>query len=93
MVTDLAHTGVGTFSWPPVGTLNWPLTLGKILQLETIAEGIEDDDQRTCLQAEKVDVGQGFFFSRPLDADAIDKFLEGFTTTNPVKRANMTAST
>ena len=67
--------------------------LGKILQLETIAEGIEDDDQRTCLQAEKVDVGQGFFFSRPLDADAIDKFLEGFTTTNPVKRANMTAST
>ncbi len=27
MVTDLAHTGVGTFSWPPVGTLNWPLTL------------------------------------------------------------------
>jgi EAL domain-containing protein (putative c-di-GMP-specific phosphodiesterase class I) len=66
--------------------------LGKVLQLETIAEGIEDDDQRTCLQAEKVDVGQGFLFSRPLDADAIDKFLEGFTT-NPVKRTTVIAST
>lgn len=49
--------------------------LGKILHLETVAEGIEDDDQRLRLQAERVDTGQGFFFSRPLDVDRVDEFL------------------
>jgi diguanylate cyclase (GGDEF)-like protein len=49
--------------------------LGKALSLETIAEGIEDDDQRFRLQAEEVDTGQGFLFSRPLPADVIGQFL------------------
>jgi diguanylate cyclase (GGDEF)-like protein len=52
--------------------------LGKVLNLETIAEGIEDDDQRLRLQAEEVDTGQGFFFSRPLDVLAVDRFLQDF---------------
>jgi EAL domain-containing protein (putative c-di-GMP-specific phosphodiesterase class I) len=52
--------------------------LGKVLNLETIAEGIEDDDQRLRLQAEEVDTGQGFFFSRPLDVPAVDRFLQDF---------------
>ena len=50
--------------------------LGKILKLETIAEGVEDDDQRRHLQREDVDTGQGFLFSRPLDAGAVDTFIE-----------------
>jgi EAL domain-containing protein (putative c-di-GMP-specific phosphodiesterase class I) len=50
--------------------------LGKALSLETIAEGIEDDDQRFRLQAEEVDAGQGFLFSRPLPADVIGEFLK-----------------
>ncbi|MHB1844918.1 MAG: EAL domain-containing protein, partial [Deltaproteobacteria bacterium] len=54
--------------------------LGKVLGLETIAEGIEDDDQRTRLQAEHVDGGQGFLFARPLDADAVGRILERFPT-------------
>jgi diguanylate cyclase (GGDEF)-like protein len=49
--------------------------LGKILHLETIAEGIEDDEQRLRLQAARVDVGQGFLFSRPIDVEAMDRFL------------------
>ena len=52
--------------------------LGKVLNLETIAEGIEDDEQRLRLQAEQVDTGQGFLFARPLDAKAVDRFLEDF---------------
>jgi EAL domain-containing protein (putative c-di-GMP-specific phosphodiesterase class I) len=35
----------------------------KVLGLETVAEGIEDEDQRQRLQAENVDTGQGFLFS------------------------------
>jgi len=58
--------------------------LGKVLNLETIAEGIEDDDQRICLQAEQVDSGQGFLFSRPIDVVAIDQFLKEFAV-SPVQ--------
>ncbi len=50
--------------------------LGKVLGLETIAEGVESDEQRRQLIDEKVDTGQGFLFSRPLDAQAVDQLLK-----------------
>jgi diguanylate cyclase (GGDEF)-like protein len=56
--------------------------LGKVLNLETIAEGIERDDQRWRLQAENVDTGQGFLFSRPLDVVGLNRFLRDFVV-NP----------
>jgi diguanylate cyclase (GGDEF)-like protein len=49
--------------------------LGKVLGLETIAEGIETDDQRIRLEDEQVDTGQGFLFARPLSVDDVDRFL------------------
>jgi diguanylate cyclase (GGDEF)-like protein len=49
--------------------------LGKALDLETIAEGIETDDQRMRLIAESVDIGQGFLFSKPVDAASVDRLL------------------
>ncbi len=49
--------------------------LGKVLGLETVAEGIEDDEQRKRLRAEQVDVGQGFLFARPLEAEAVEKLF------------------
>jgi diguanylate cyclase (GGDEF)-like protein/PAS domain S-box-containing protein len=52
--------------------------LGRTLNLETIAEGVEDDEQRVRLQAENVDKGQGFFFSRPVDAATIDRLLRAW---------------
>jgi len=51
--------------------------LGKVLGLETIAEGIETDDQRLRLKAEDVDTGQGFLFARPLEVEDVNRFLEG----------------
>jgi diguanylate cyclase (GGDEF)-like protein len=51
--------------------------LGKALGLETIAEGIETDDQRMRLKAEKVDGGQGFLFARPLDVAAVNRLFNG----------------
>jgi diguanylate cyclase (GGDEF)-like protein/PAS domain S-box-containing protein len=50
--------------------------LGKVLGLETVAEGVESEDQRRKLEAENVNVGQGFLFARPLDVEAIDQLLE-----------------
>jgi diguanylate cyclase (GGDEF)-like protein len=49
--------------------------LGKTLGLETIAEGIESDEQRRQLVEERVDVGQGFLFARPLDVEAVNRLL------------------
>ena len=49
--------------------------LGKTLNIETLAEGIEDHAQLRELQREHCDHGQGFLFARPLDASAVKDFL------------------
>jgi diguanylate cyclase (GGDEF)-like protein/PAS domain S-box-containing protein len=49
--------------------------LGKVLGLETVAEGIEDDEQRKRLRAEQVDVGQGYLFARPLEVEAVEELF------------------
>ncbi len=49
--------------------------LGKTLDIETLAEGIEERSQLETLQREHCDHGQGFLFSRPLDVDAVERFL------------------
>ncbi len=50
--------------------------LGKTLDIETLAEGIEDRAQLQTLQSEQCDYGQGFLFSRPLDVGAVEQFLD-----------------
>ena len=49
--------------------------LGKVLELTTFAEGIENEDQLRYLRRERVDIGQGFLFARPLEAGAIHHLL------------------
>jgi len=46
--------------------------------LQVIASGIEDSEQRAQLKNEKVHVGQGYLFSKPHEAEEIDRFLEDF---------------
>jgi len=50
--------------------------LGVVLGLETVAEGIETDEQRHRLQAEQVGIGQGYLFARPLDVEAVGQLLK-----------------
>jgi EAL domain-containing protein (putative c-di-GMP-specific phosphodiesterase class I) len=50
--------------------------LGKALDLETLGEGIEDHAQLEQLKLEDCDSGQGFLFARPLEVDAVTRFLE-----------------
>jgi diguanylate cyclase (GGDEF)-like protein len=57
--------------------------LGKALDIETLAEGIEDQAQLETLQREHCDHGQGFLFSRPLDVDAIERFLSSARSSAP----------
>ena len=55
------------------------IQLGKALSIETLAEGIEQKQELSILQAEHCDSGQGFLFARPLDVDAVEAFLENWT--------------
>jgi diguanylate cyclase (GGDEF)-like protein len=57
--------------------------LGRSLKIETIAEGIEDHAQLERLQAEHCDVGQGFLFARPMEADQCREFVERWAARQP----------
>jgi len=61
--------------------------LGKVLGLETVAEGVESEDQRRKLEAEDVNVGQGFLFARPLDVPAMDELLNNESVKFALERA------
>lgn len=52
--------------------------LAKALNVQIIASGIEDAEQRRRLAIEEVSIGQGFHFSKPHEAHEIDRYLEDF---------------
>jgi diguanylate cyclase (GGDEF)-like protein len=64
----------------PVGeaVIRTLVQLGKALSIETLAEGIEQEQELSLLRLEQCDSGQGFLFARPLDAGAADAFLQGW---------------
>jgi EAL domain-containing protein (putative c-di-GMP-specific phosphodiesterase class I) len=56
------------------------LDLGRTLQLETVAEGIESDAQLGQLRDQNCELGQGYLFARPLPADEAEQLLGVMTT-------------
>jgi diguanylate cyclase (GGDEF)-like protein/PAS domain S-box-containing protein len=46
------------------------LAMGRNLSLQTVAEGVEMDDQAAWLRAANCDLGQGYLWSRPVPLDA-----------------------
>jgi diguanylate cyclase (GGDEF)-like protein/PAS domain S-box-containing protein len=51
------------------------VSLARALQMEVVAEGVENSAQVQQLQTLRVDSGQGYWFSRPLDARAFQELL------------------
>jgi diguanylate cyclase (GGDEF)-like protein/PAS domain S-box-containing protein len=51
------------------------VALGKTLSLDVVAEGIEYPEQWTTLRDLGCGLGQGFYFARPMDADATLDYL------------------
>jgi diguanylate cyclase (GGDEF)-like protein len=49
--------------------------LGKALSIETVAEGIEQQEELTLLREQDCDNGQGFLFAKPLDVAGAEAFL------------------
>ena len=54
---------------------NAVVALGATLSLEVVAEGIEQSEQWENLRELGCDLGQGFYFARPMNADATLAFL------------------
>ena len=52
------------------------IKLGKDLNLAVLAEGIETKEQLDWLMARGCDLGQGFYFARPLPLNELFKWLE-----------------
>jgi diguanylate cyclase (GGDEF)-like protein/PAS domain S-box-containing protein len=53
------------------------IKLGHTLHLQTVAEGIEAPEQAGHLRTLQCDLGQGYYFAKPLDADAVSALLQG----------------
>jgi diguanylate cyclase (GGDEF)-like protein len=54
------------------------IELGKTLELELVAEGIENPDQLSRLQSLDCQFGQGYYFAQPLEPEAVTDLLAGF---------------
>jgi diguanylate cyclase (GGDEF)-like protein/PAS domain S-box-containing protein len=52
------------------------IRLGRSLQIDVVAEGIEREDQLAQLRDAGCTRGQGYYFWRPLDVAAVEKLLE-----------------
>ncbi len=63
------------------------LELGDALDMQIIAEGIEDQDQLSSLSDLHCSVGQGFYFAPPLKADDVGSLLSGDKVGAPVDDA------
>jgi diguanylate cyclase (GGDEF)-like protein/PAS domain S-box-containing protein len=46
------------------------IDLGRAMKIQTVAEGIEQDEQAETLRLLGCELGQGFFFARPMGAEA-----------------------
>jgi EAL domain-containing protein (putative c-di-GMP-specific phosphodiesterase class I) len=56
--------------------LAWTVVrLGQSLQLQTVAEGVEDSAQFLTLRRMGCDVGQGYYFGHPMEAEDMERLL------------------
>ena len=74
---------------PSAALLHALVEIGNALGLETVAEGIETVEQLRRLQREGCHAGQGFYFSRPLDAADAQIFLTTNSSTTVPRAAGL----
>jgi diguanylate cyclase (GGDEF)-like protein len=64
------------------------LSLARSFRLEAIAEGIETEQQLEKLRELGCEFGQGFYFSKPVPAEAADKLVRAAASgTEPLRKA------
>jgi EAL domain-containing protein (putative c-di-GMP-specific phosphodiesterase class I) len=63
--------------------------LGRSLGIETCAEGVERADQLRLLEGQGCDEVQGYLFSKPLPAAAIQTFIDRAAEEPPLSKAKV----
>ncbi len=58
------------------------VSMGRILGVDVVSEGVESDAQLRCLQQTGCNLIQGYLFSKPLPADEFAVFARDFGKTN-----------
>jgi EAL domain-containing protein (putative c-di-GMP-specific phosphodiesterase class I) len=66
---DSSFTRQITHSKPDEALVRAMVTMGAGLGLQSIAEGVETEEQRQCLLGIGCELGQGYLFSRPIPGD------------------------
>ena len=59
------------------------IQLGRNLNMQVIAEGVEHAEQEAYLRRENCHEGQGYYYSRPLPAAALNAWIRNYPSTPP----------
>jgi predicted signal transduction protein with EAL and GGDEF domain len=78
-VTESAALEAGTASLHELATLG-VVTLGHALEMQVVAEGVEDEDNLNAVRALDCDLVQGYHLARPMDGAALANWLAARTT-------------
>ncbi len=62
------------------------VALGKAMKLEVVAEGVETDQQYTIIRQLGCDLAQGYFIAKPMPADQLLAWVDGYEDTQSVLR-------
>jgi EAL domain-containing protein (putative c-di-GMP-specific phosphodiesterase class I) len=64
------------------------IALGRAMDLEVVAEGVETDQQYAILRRLECDLVQGFFIAKPMPADEFRRWCEGHEDTQSLKHSS-----
>lgn len=64
------------------------INIGRIYEMAILAEGVETEEQRQMLQDCGCDLFQGYLFARPMDIDALEKYIQN-EASRPGSRASV----
>ena len=62
------------------------VALGKAMQLEVVAEGVETDQQYAIVRRLGCNLVQGYFIAKPMPADELLTWLDGYEDTQSIKK-------
>jgi diguanylate cyclase (GGDEF)-like protein len=62
------------------------VALGKAMKLEVVAEGVETEQQYAIVRRLGCDMVQGFFIARPMPADQLLTWMDGYEDTQSIKK-------
>jgi len=65
------------------------VALGKAMQLEVVAEGVETDQQYATVRRLGCDLVQGYFIAKPMPADQLLIWIDGYEDTQSIKKRSI----